>query len=119
MFVQMRGNFLGGVRHAIWRVLRAGFLAAFISGVFIEMTGAVLDGGWPGRFFVHVAALVAALLAGYAVGLTAALIAGLKGMVSAVDDLDSAARRAASSGFRMADDIVDAVDGGRGRKNTP
>lgn len=119
MFVQMRGNFLGGVRHAIWRVLRAGFLAAFIAGAFIEMTGAVLDGGWPGRLFVHVAALVAALLAGYAIGLTAALIAGAKGMVAAVDDLDAAARQAASSGFRMVDEIVDAVDGGRGRKSAP
>lgn len=117
MFVQMRGNFLGGVRHAIWSVLRAGFLAAFIGAAFVEMTGAVIDGGWPGRFFVHLAALVVALLAGYAVGLTAALIAGVKGMAAAVDDLDSAARQAASSGFRVMDDIVDAVDGGRRRAN--
>ena len=117
MFVQRRGNFLGGVRHAIWRVLRAGLLAAFIGAAFIEMTGAVFDGGWPDRMFVHLAAVVVALLAGYAVGLTAALIAGAKGMVTAVDDLESAARNATSSGFRVMDDIVDAVDGAHRRAN--
>lgn len=115
MFVQMRGNFLGGVRHAIGRVLRAGLLAAFIGGAFIEMTGAVFDGSWPDRLFVHLAALVVALLAGYAVGLTAALIAGAKGMAAAVDDLEAGARNAAAGGFRMMDDIVDAVDGGNRR----
>ncbi|HKV84708.1 MAG TPA: hypothetical protein VJN88_09140 [Ktedonobacterales bacterium] len=116
MFVQMRGNFLDAVRHAIWRVLRAGLLGAFFGGVFVEILGAAVDGGWPGRLFVHFAALVVAALAGYAVGVTAAIFVGVRGMMTAADNLEDAARQATAGGFRMMDDIVDSVDGGQRRK---
>jgi hypothetical protein len=116
MFVQMRGNFLDSVRHAIWRVLRAGLLGAFFGAVFIEILGAAVDGGWPGRLFVHFAALVVAALAGYAVGVTTAIFVGVRGMMTAADSLEDATHQATAGGFRMVDDIVDSMDGRQRRK---
>jgi hypothetical protein len=105
------GQFFRAVRQAIGRVLRAGLVGVALGGVAGEVAGYFIDGGWPDRRFIHVAAGAVALLLGYALAVTAALVEGVRGMVAAASHVDDVAQAAADTGLNVVDAVVDAVDG--------
>jgi hypothetical protein len=81
-------QFFATVRHAIWIVLRSGLIAALIALVVAEIAGAILDGAWPQRVFVHVAAVALALVAGYGVAMTVAFYEGIRGIVTTASEIE-------------------------------
>jgi len=104
-------DFLRAIRHAFGRVFLAGMIGLLVGGLAAETAGFALDGGWPPRQFVHVAAIGFALAVGYAAAITRALIEGVRGLVAAAGQVDDVAKAAADTGLNVVDAVVDAVDG--------
>lgn len=111
MILHLRQSFLRAVRHAIGSVLRAALIGFLIGGLALEVAGFVLDGNWPHRTFVHIAAAACALMLGYAAAMTAVLVEGARGMLAAAELVEEEAKVAANVGFNILDTAVDAVDG--------
>jgi hypothetical protein len=108
MFDHLRTQFFGAIREAIGKVFRGGLIGTLLGVIAIEIVGFLVDGGWPERVFVHVAAVAFGLALGYAIGATLALVEGVRGLVKAADDL---AKVAATGGYNVLDKVVDSVDG--------
>lgn len=111
MFKQLWQDFLRGMREAVWRVARAGFVGLVVGALSVEITAFALDGRWPPHLIAHVAAVAFALLLGYATATTAMLVEGVRGLGAAVSQLDDVARASAETGLNVLDAMVDAVDG--------
>jgi len=104
-------QFLGRVWKAIGKIMRALVIGMLAGGIIAEVAGYFIDGGWPDRQFVHVAAIAFALAVGYASAVTAALIEGVHGVVDVATQVDDVARAAVDTGINAVDALVDAVDG--------
>lgn len=101
------------VRKSLGTVIRAGLTGALIGFLMAELSGLVIDGQWPARIFVHVAALAFALVLGYAVSLTTATVVTLRGLRSATQHIEHLTRSAMGSGSAYVDSVVDADNGQR------
>jgi hypothetical protein len=88
MIERLGHQFFATVRHALWVVVRSGLIAALVALVIAEIAGAILDGGWPQRLFVHVAALALALVVGYGVAMTVAFFEGIRGLVTTASEIE-------------------------------
>lgn len=111
MILHLRHQFFQAVRHAIGRILRAGLLATLVGFIALEVAGFALEGNWPHRTFVHIAAVAFALAFGYAAAITTALVEGARGMMAAAEFVEEEAKVAANAGINILDAAVDAVDG--------
>lgn len=104
-------QFFGRVWQAIGKILRSLVIGLLVGGLVAEITGYFIDGGWPERQFVHVAAIAFALVLGYAAAVTSALVEGVHGVLDVATQVDDVARAAVETGVNAADALVDAVDG--------
>jgi hypothetical protein len=111
MIEHLGRDFLRAVWRAIGHVLRAALAGVVLGGLAGEIAGYFIDGGWPGRVFIHVAAGTLAVVLGYALAITVALVEGVRGLVATVEQVDDVARAAADAGLNVLDAAVDAVDG--------
>jgi hypothetical protein len=111
MLEHLGHEFLRAVRRAFGRVLLGGFIGLLVGGLAAEAAGFALDGGWPPRQFVNIAAIAFAVVLGYAVAVTRALIEGVRGLVAAASQVDDVAKAAVDTGLNVVDAAVDAVDG--------
>lgn len=98
-------------RHAFGMMLRGWLIAVILGAVIAEAAGYFIEGGWPQRVFVHVAAAAFALTLGYATGVTLALIELIRGLAVASTRIDDVVKAAATGGINVIDHVVDAVDG--------
>jgi hypothetical protein len=111
MILHLRHQFFQSVRRAIGRILRAGLLATLVGLIVLEVAGFALEGSWPHRTFVHIAAVAFALAFGYAAAITTVLVEGARGMMAAAEFVEEEAKVAANAGINIFDAAVDAVDG--------
>jgi hypothetical protein len=96
------------LRRSLGIIIQAGLVGALAGFLLTELFGLLLDGQWPGRIFVHLAALVLALTLGYAVSITSAAIITIRGLRSATQQFERATRSAMGNGFRTVESVVDA-----------
>ncbi|MGO8946229.1 MAG: hypothetical protein ACLQUY_00915 [Ktedonobacterales bacterium] len=96
------------LRRSLGAIIRAGLTGALLGFILTELFGLILDGSWPARIFVHLAAVAFALLLGYAVSLTTAAIITIRGLRSATRQLEHMTRSAMGTGFHAVDSVVDA-----------
>jgi hypothetical protein len=96
------------VRRSLGTIIQAGLAGALVGFLLTELFGLLLDGHWPERIFVHLAALALALTFGYAVSITSAAIITIRGLRSATQHLERVTRSAMGTGFRTVDSVVDA-----------
>ena len=111
MFEHLWQQFFTAARHALGRIVRVWLLGVLIGALAMEGAALALGGGWPPRTFAHVAAVVLALVLGYAFAATTALIEGVRGLAAAAGQIDDVARAGADAGINVLDAVVDAVDG--------
>ncbi len=114
--------------HALGRVLRAALIGLVLGFALVEVLAAIFNRTsgdpsgftltWPPIFsvapltlFVHVMAILVALLLAYLFGFTVAVTETIHGLVYAAEHVDDAAAAIASGGVNFADAVVDAVDG--------
>jgi hypothetical protein len=96
------------MRRSIGTIIQAGLAGALAGFLLTELFGLILDGNWPARIFVHLAALALALTLGYAVSITSAAIITIRGLRGATQELQRATRSAMGTGFRTVESVVDA-----------
>jgi hypothetical protein len=104
-------DFLRAIRHALGRVLQGWLIGLLAGALFAEAAGFFVEGDWPRRPFVHVAAIALAVTLSYAIAVTVAMVEGVRGMMAAATQLDDVAKVAANAGLGVIDAAVDAVDG--------
>ncbi len=100
------------LRRSLGTIVRAGLTGALVGFCLTELSGLVIDGQWPSRIFVHLAAIAVALLLGYAVSATTAALIIVRGLRSATQRIEHMTRPAMGTGFHTVDSVVDA-DGTR------
>lgn len=113
---------------ALGRVLRSALIGLIIGFALVEILAAILNRTagdptgitfvWPPTIsfapmtlFVHVMAILFALLLAYLFGFTVAVTETIHGLVYAAEHVDDAVAAAATGGVNFADAVVDAVDG--------
>ncbi len=116
------------LRRAVGRTVRAALIGLVVGFLLIEGLAILLNSigesrfaihlGWPPTVslaptsvFVHVVALLFALLLAYVLGFTVAVKETFQGVIYAVDHVDEAIAVVANEGLNLADAVVDAVDG--------
>lgn len=116
------------LRQAIGRTVRAALIGLVVGFLLIEGLAILLNSigesrfaihlGWPPSVslaptsvFVHVVAVLFALLLAYVLGFTVAVKETFQGVIYAVDHVDEAIAAVANEGLNIADAVVDAVDG--------
>lgn len=92
------------VRRAWRSIARAGGIAAVGGIVLGEVLGAFFNGGH-NTFFVHLVSLVLALTLGYGAALTVGIFQGIRGVFTAVADLENEVRSTLGGEFGR---VVDA-----------
>jgi hypothetical protein len=100
------------LRQSLGAIIQAGLAGALAGFLLTELFGLLLDGNWPARIFVHLAALALALTLGYAASITTAAIVTIRGLRSATRGFERATRSAMGSGFRT-ESVVDADESHR------
>ena len=115
-------------KQALGRTVRAALLGLIIGFVGIELLAILLNSigesrfaihlGWPPSVslaptsaFVHVVAILFALMLAYLLGFTVAVKETFHGLVYAAEHVDDAIGAVANEGLNLADAVVDAVDG--------
>ena len=101
------------VRRSLGIIIRAGLAGALVGFLLTELFGLILDGHWPSRIFVHLAAVALALTVGYAVSITSAALITIRGLRSATQQFERATRSAMGNGFRTVESVVDADESHR------
>jgi hypothetical protein len=101
------------LRRSLGIIIQAGLVGALAGFLVTELFGLILDGNWPARIFVHLAALALALTLGYAASITSAAIITIRGLRSATQQLEQATRSAMGTGFRTVESVVDADESHR------
>jgi len=113
---------------ALGRVVRAALIGLVIGFALVEILAAIFNHTagdpagitltWPPvisfapiTLFVHVMAVLFALLLAYLFGFTVAVTETIHGLVYAAEHVDDAVAAAATGGVNFADAVVDAVDG--------
>lgn len=116
------------LRRAVGRTVRAALIGLVVGFLLIEGLAILLNSigesrfaihlGWPPTVslaptsvFVHVVAVLFALLLAYVLGFTVAVKETFQGVIYAVDHVDEAIAVVANEGLNLADAVVDAVDG--------
>jgi hypothetical protein len=115
-------------KQALGRTVRAALLGLIVGFVGIELLAILLNSigesrfaihlGWPPSVslaptsaFVHVVAILFALMLAYLLGFTVAVKETFHGLVYAAEHVDDAIGAVANEGLNLADAVVDAVDG--------
>lgn len=111
MFTDFGRNFMVALRRAFGRVLRAGALGFVLGALLAELAGLALNGGWPPQIFTHAVAGALAVTLGYAMAVTVAAVEGVRGMATALSQVDDIAKATADRGLDVVDAVVDALDG--------
>jgi hypothetical protein len=96
------------LRRSLGSIIRVGLTGALIGIVLTELCGLIIDGNWPARIFVHLAALAFGLLLGYAASLTTAAVLTIRGLRGATHQIEHMTRTAMGTGFHTVDSVVDA-----------
>ena len=116
------------LRQAIGRTVRATLIGPVVGFLLIEGLAILLNSIGESRFaihlvwppsvslaptsaFVHVVAILFALLLAYVLGFTVAVKETFHGLVYAAEHVDDAIAGVANEGLNLADAVVDAVDG--------
>jgi hypothetical protein len=114
MFEPLLRQFFGAVRHVIGTVIRAGLAGLVIGFAAVELVGALFEGSWPHRVFVHIAAVAFALVLGYAVAMTMAFFEGVRGIFGAVSEVETeiegTIRNVVGGATQGVQGVVDAVE---------
>jgi hypothetical protein len=115
-------------RVALGRIVRATLIGLVVGFVFVEALAAVLNrtAGVPAGItltlppvisfapvtaFVHIMAIVFAVMLAYLFGFSVAVKETFHGLVYAAEHVDDAIAAVANDGLNVADAVVDAVDG--------
>ena len=101
------------LRRSLGTIIQAGLAGALAGFLLTELFGLILDGNWPARIFVHLAALAVALTLGYAASITSAAIITIRGLRSATQQFERVTRSAMGTGFRTVESVVDADESHR------
>jgi hypothetical protein len=101
------------LRRSLGTIIQVGLAGALAGFLLTELFGLILDGNWPARIFVHLAALAFALTLGYAAAITSAAIITIRGLRSATQQFERVTRSAMGTGFRTVESVVDADESHR------
>jgi hypothetical protein len=115
-------------RVALGRIVRATLIGLVVGFVFVEALAALLNRTagdpagitltWPPVIsfapittFVHITAILFALMLAYLFGFSVAVKETFQGVIYAAEHVDDAIATVANDGLNLADAVVDAVDG--------